>query len=198
MKTILSCILLIMLIGCASTPQFDFHTITYQKIKKEVLGYGFSKSMNESMARNMAETTARKNVAEQLAGMQFVLTDMNGEQELKLSIRNVEISGMSLDKTAKIEKTGVLIVIVKAEAEVEKPMGEGVLLAEMRTQFSDDLLKISKSRTNVIQDLINTKFPKAHEVKGTVFIDETDVGWNIDTGVIQYYESYLIVIESVI
>lgn len=197
MKWFLGFVLLIFLIGCSSAPYFDVKTVTYQKVRKEVLGYGFSKSMNESMARNMAETTARKNIAEQLAGMQFVFTNMNGEQELKLSIQNAELSNIQLDKTINVDKTGVLISIMKAEAEIEKPVGEGVLHAEMRIQFSDDLLKISKSRTNILQNLFQSQFSKAHEVKGTILIDATDIGWNIDTGVIQYYESYLIVIESI-
>ena len=188
----------ILLIGCVSVDHFNYKNVTYKEVQKQVLGYGFSKSMNEGMAKNMAEATARKNIAEQLAGMQFVYTSINGEKEMKLSIRNAKLANVKPDKTIRLDKTGVLISVLKSEKIIKEPMGDGVLHNEMRIQFSDDLLKISKSRTNVLQNTIESHFPKAHEVKGFIFIDTTDVGWNINTGVIQYYESYSIVIESVI
>ncbi len=188
----------ILLIGCVSENYFDYKDVTYKEIQKQVFGYGFSRSMNEGMAKNMAEATARKNIAEQLAGMQFVYTSINGEKEIKLSIRNAKLADVKPDKTIRLDKTGVLISVLKSEKIINEPMGDGVLHNEMRTQFSDDLLKISKSRTNVLKDMIESHFPKAHEVKGFILIDTIDVGWMIDTGVIQYYESYSIVIESVI
>lgn len=198
MKTIITVFCaVILLAGCVSIDHFDYKNVTYKEVQKQVLGYGFSKSMNEGMAKNMAEATARKNIAEQLAGMQFVYTSINGEKEMKLSIRNVKLANVKPDKTIRLDKTGVLISVLKSEKIIKEPMGDGVLHNEMRTQFSDDLLKISKSRTNILQNTIESHFPKAHEVKGFIFIDETDVGWTIDTGVIQYYESYSIVIESV-
>ncbi len=191
-------IAVILLTGCVSVGHLDYKNVSYIEIHKQVLGYGFSKSMNEVMAKKMAEATARKNIAEQLAGMQFVYTNMNGQREMKLSIRNAKLANVKPDKTIRLDKTGVLISVLKSEKIIKEPMGDGVLHNEMRIQFSDDLLKISKSRTNVLQNTIESHFPKAHEVKGFIFIDTTDVGWNINTGVIQYYESYSIVIESVI
>ena len=190
--------IVILLLGCASVEHFEYKDVTYKEVQKQVFGYGFSKSMNEEMAKKMAEATARKNIAEQLAGMQFVYTSINGMKEMKLSIRDAKIADIKLDKNIRLDMTGVLISVLKSEKKIKKPMGDGVLHSEMRTQFSDDLLKISKSRTNVLQNTIESHFPKAHEVKGFIFIDTTDVGWNINTGVIQYFESYSIVIESVI
>jgi len=191
-------IVVILLAGCVSVGHFNYKNVTYKEVQKQVLGYGFSKSMNEGMAKNMAEATARKNIAEQLAGMQFVYTSINGEKEMKLSIRNAKLADVKPDKTIRLDKTGVLISVLKSEKIIQEPMGDGVLHNEMRTQFSDDLLKISKSRTNILQSTIESHFPKAHEVKGFIIIDTTNVGWTTDTGVIQYYESYSIVIESVI
>ncbi len=188
----------VLLVGCASVENFEYKDVMYKEVQKQVFGYGFSKSMNEKLAANMAEATARKNIAEQTAGMQFIYTDKNGEKEMKLSIRKAELSEVRLDKTIRLDKTGVLISVLRYQGKIQKPVGEGVFFGEMKIQFSDDLLKISKSRTNVLQEMISSKFPKAHEVKGFILIDTTDVGWTTHTGVIQYYESYLIVIESVI
>jgi len=190
--------IVILLLGCASVEHFEYKDVTYKEVQKQVFGYGFSKSMNEKLAANMAEATARKNIAEQTAGMHFSYTNINGEKEMKLSIRNAQLSEVRLDKTIQLDKTGVLISVLRFQGKIQKPVGESVFFSEMRTQFSDDLLKISKSRTNVLQNTIESHFPKAHEVKGFIFIDTTDVGWNINTGVIQYFESYSIVIESVI
>jgi len=199
MKTIITVFCaVILLAGCVSIDHFDYKNVTYKEVAKQVLGYGFSKSMNEEMAKKMAEATSRKNIAEQLAGMQFVYTSINGMKEMKLSIRDAKIADIKLDKNIRLDMTGVLISVLKSEKMIKKPMGDGVLYNEMRTQFSDDLLKISKSRTNVLQKTIESHFPKAHEVKGLIFIDATEVGWTTHTGVIQYFESYLIVIESVI
>jgi len=199
MKAFLTCfVVFIFLLGCASVEHFEYKSVTYKDVQKQVFGYGFSKSMNEKLASDMAETTARKNIAEQTAGMHFVYTNINGGKEMKLSIRNVELAGVKLDKTMRMDKTGVLISVLQFQGTIQKPFGDGVLFSEMKTQFSDDLLKISKSRTNVLQETISSQFPKAHEVKGFIIIDTTDVGWTTHTGVIQYYECYLIVIESVI
>ena len=199
MKTFLTCfVVFILLLGCASVEHFEYKSVTYKDVQKQVFGYGFSKSMNEKLASDMAETTARKNIAEQTAGMHFVYTNINGGKEMKLSIRNVELAGVKLDKTMRMDKTGVLISVLQFQGTIQKPFGDGVLFSEMKTQFSDDLLKISKSRTNVLQETISSQFPKAHEVRGFILIDTTDVGWTTHTGVIQYYESYLVVIESVI
>ena len=199
MKAFLTCFFsVILLLGCASVDHFEYKNVTYKEIQKLAFGYGFSKSMNEGMAKKMAEAIARKNIAEQLAGMHFVYTHMNGEMEMKLSIRNVTLNNIELDKTIRLDKTGVLISVLRFEGKIQKPIGAGVLFSEMKTQFSDDLLKISKSRTNVLQETISSQFPKAHEVRGFILIDTTDVGWTTHTGVIQYYESYLVVIESVI
>ena len=199
MKTLLAlfCIAVV-LVGCASVENFEYKDVMYKEVQKQVFGYGFSKSMNEKLAANMAEATARKNIAEQTAGMHFTYTDKNNEKEMKLSIRNAELSEVRLDKTIRLDKTGVLISVLRYQGKIQKPVGEGVFFGEMKIQFSDDLLKISKSRANVLQEMISSKFPKAHEVKGFILIDTTDVGWTTHTGVIQYYESYLIVIESVI
>ena len=191
-------IALLLVLGCASEMRYDFKNYTYNNVQKQVVGYGFSKSMNEELAIGMAETTARKNIAEQISGMTFVYTNIGSTEEMKLSINEATLSGVKNEKTIRLEKTGVLISIVKAHTEVKIPIGEGVLHGEMRTQFSDDLLKISKSRSNYLQDTISSQFPQAHEIKGSVLINDVDVGWNVDTGVIQYYESYLIVISSVL
>jgi len=190
--------IIILLLGCASVENFEYKDVTYKEVQKQVFGYGFSKSMNEKLATSMAEATARKNIAEQTSGMHFIYTNKNDEKEMKLSIRNAELSAVRLDKTIRLDKTGVLISVLRFQGKIQKPVGEGVFFGEMKIQFSDDLLKISKSRTNVLQEMISSKFPKAHEVKGFILIDTTDVGWTTQTGVIQYYESYLIVIESVI
>jgi len=190
--------IVILLLGCASVENLEYKDVTYKEVQKQVFGYGFSKSMNEKLATSMAEATARKNIAEQTAGMHFIYTNKNDEKEMKLSIRNAELSEVRLDKTIRLDKTGVLISVLRYQGKIQKPVGEGVFFGEMKTQFSDDLLKISKSRTNVLQEMISSKFPKAHEVKGFILIDTTDVGWTTHTGVIQYYESYLIVIESVL
>ncbi len=190
--------IIILLLGCASVENFEYKDVTYKEVQKQVFGYGFSKSMNEKLATSMAEATARKNIAEQTSGMHFIYTNKNDEKEMKLSIRNAELSAVRLDKTIRLDKTGVLILVLRFQGKIQKPIGEGVFFGEMKIQFSDDLLKISKSRTNVLQEMISSKFPKAHEVKGFILIDTTDVGWTTQTGVIQYYESYLIVIESVI
>ena len=199
MKAFLTCFFsVILLLGCVSVNHFEYKNVTYKEIQKLAFGYGFSKSMNEGMAKKMAEAIARKNITEQLAGMHFVYTHMNGEMGMKLSIRDVTLADVTLDKTIRLDKTGVLVSVLRFEGKIQKPIGDGVLFGEMKTQFSDDLLKISKSRTNVLQETISSKFPKAHKVKGFILIDTTDVGWTTQTGVIQYYESYLIVIESVI
>ena len=189
--------IVILLLGCASVEQYEYKNVTYKDVQVQVFGYGFSKSMNEKLATEMAETTARKNIAEQTAGMHFTYKNINGEKQMKLSIRNVELAGVELDKTIRLDKTGVLISVLRFQGTKQKPFGDGVLFSEMKTQFSDDLLKISKSRTNVLQETISSKFPETHQVKGFILIDKTDVGWTTHTGVIQYYESYLIVIESV-
>ncbi len=188
----------VLLFGCASVENFEYKDVMYKEVQKQVFGYGFSKSMNEKLSANMAEATARKNIAEQTAGMHFTYTNKNEEREMKLSIRNAELSEVRLDKTIRLDKTGVFISVLRYQGKIQKPVGEDVFFGEMKIQFSDDLLKISKSRTNVLQEMISSKFPKAHEVKGFILIDTTDVGWTTHTGVIQYYESYLIVIESVI
>ena len=199
MKTFLALFfIVVLLVGCASVENFEYKDVTYKEVQKQVFGYGFSKSMNEKLATSMAEATARKNIAEQTAGMHFIYTNKNDQKEMKLSIRNAELSEVRLDKTIRLDKTGVLISVLRYQGKIEKPVGEGVFFGEMRIQFSDDLLKISKSRTNVLQEMISSKFPEAHEVKGFILIDTADVGWTTHTGVIQYYESYLIVIESVI
>ena len=190
--------IIILLLGCASVENFEYKDVTYKEVQKQVFGYGFSKSMNEKLATSMAEATARKNIAEQTSGMHFIYTNKNDEKEMKLSIRNAELSAVRLDKTIRLDKTGVLILVLRFQGKIQKPIGEGVFFGEMKIQFSDDLLKISKSRTNVLQEMISSKFPKAHEIQGFILIDTTDVGWTTQTGVIQYYESYLIVIESVI
>ena len=122
MKTLITVFCaVILLAGCVSIDHFDYKNVTYKEVQKQVLGYGFSKSMNEEMAKKMAEATARKNIAEQLAGMQFVYTSINGVKEMKLSIRDAKIADIKLDKNIRLDMTGVLISVLKSEKMIKKP-----------------------------------------------------------------------------
>jgi len=190
-------LLVIALLSCSNAPSYKLKEVNYKEISKDFRGYGFAKSANKEMALKMAETNARKNIAEQIAGIRFSYTNLNNETNIRFNIGPMDFEGLMLDKIFVLESTDITIAVFKITRTVRKPFGEGVLYNEMQVKFSDDLLKVSKSRTNIITDTIQQKFPRAHEVKGVFFIDNVKVDWNKMTGVIEYTESYSIVIESV-
>ena len=188
-------LLVLSLFACSNSP-YKLKEVNYKEISKEFRGYGFAKSLNKEMALQMAETNARKNIAEQIVGIRFSYTNLNNKTDIRFNIGPMDFEGLIPEQNITLQSTGLTISIFKMNSIISKPIGKGVIFNEMEVQFSDDLLKVSKSRTNVITTTIQQNFPRAHEVKGVFYITDVKVNWNKVTGVVQYKESYSIVVES--
>ncbi len=197
MRYILIILIVIILFGCLQTSVYKPQEIEYKKMNTNVFGYGFSKSMNEELAMDMARANARKNIAEQIAGVSFTYTNLNNQSDLKMKVGPVSFEGITQKEKVILESSGITICVLKLNDDIRRPIGPGVITQNMTVKFSDDLLKVSKSRSNIIKATLKDQFPRAHEVRGTFYVDDMNVEWSQRTGVIDYKESYLIVIESV-